>query len=258
MSKTAYFYFVFILGFLSYYFFDFFCFKTIQHFFKKIFENRAIAHVLTYLITLIPLAITAKILLPKRKLAEVFSLDKSPFTGFVLAITGTLPMLIGYFFFFQLIKKLNLESLFINTLSSPFFEELIFRAFLIGILYRYTELGFITSILFGSFLFAQVHFYQSQNTIELIEIFVITFLGSILFAWIYFEWNFNLWTAIFVHLLMNLYWELFTISENVSGNFYGNLFKFLSILLIIVITIYYKKKKKIPFEITSKSLFLKS
>jgi hypothetical protein len=29
-------------------------------------------------------------------------------------------------------------------------------------------------------------------------------------------------------------------------------------LLIIVITIYYKKKKKIPFEITSKSLFLKS
>lgn len=258
MSKTVYFYIVFVLGFLSYYFFDLFCFKPIQNYSKEIFPSKAFAHIIAYSISLIPLIITLKILFPQKKLVNLLSLNRSPFIGFALAFTGTLPMLIGYFLFFQLIEKTNIESLFINTVSSSFFEELIFRAFLIGILYKYSRLGFIGSILLGSFLFAQVHLYQSKDTVEIIEIFTITFLGSILFSWIYMEWNLNLWTAIFVHLFMNLYWEIFNVSENVSGNLYGNLFKFTSILLIIFITIYYKKKKKIPFEITMKSLFLKS
>jgi membrane protease YdiL (CAAX protease family) len=62
-------------------------------------------------------------------------------------------------------------------------------------------------LLFGSLVFAQVHLYQSQNSMELIEIFTITFLGSVFFAWIYIEQGFNLWSAIFLHesVLGNLY-----------------------------------------------------
>jgi membrane protease YdiL (CAAX protease family) len=119
-------------------------------------------------------------------------------------------------------------------------------------------LGFLSSILFGSLLFAQVHLYQSQNTIELIEIFAITFLGSILFAWVYFEQDFNIWGAIFLHFFMNLYWEIFNVSENVSGNLYGNVYKFVSIILIIGLVVYYKKKKKSPLQVTWKNLFIKS
>ncbi|WBV55615.1 CPBP family intramembrane metalloprotease [Chryseobacterium daecheongense] len=257
MSKTVYFYTVFILGFLTYYFFDLFCFKTIQNFSNKTINNKVIDHVIAYSVTLIPLILTAKLLFPKKKLSELFSVDKPIFVGYVVACVTTLPMLIGYFLFFHLVKDIHFDSLFINTACAALFEEIIFRAFLIGILYRYTGMGFITSILFGSLLFAQVHLYQSSDTKEIIEILSITFLGSILFAWIYFEWNFNLWIAVFVHFFMNLYWEIFAVSDNVSGNLYGNIFKFLSVLLLIGITIYYKRKKKIPFNITMKSLFLK-
>ncbi|WP_394363556.1 CPBP family intramembrane glutamic endopeptidase [Chryseobacterium contaminans] len=145
-----------------------------------------------------------------------------------------------------------------NTISSAFFEELIFRVFLIGTLYRFTRLGFLSSILFGSLLFAQVHLYQSQNIIELFEIFAITFLGSVFFTWVYFELDFNIWIAVFLHFFMNLYWEVFNVSENVSGNLYGNLYKFSSIILIIIIVIYLKKKTKSLFQITWRNLFIKS
>lgn len=258
MSKNIRFFLIFILGFVIYYFFDLFYFKSIQHFITELFHSKAAAHVLAYSVTLIPIIITLKVLFPKKKIFNLLSLDQSIFKGFTLAFIGTLPILIGYIIHFKITDTISVESLFINTISSAFFEEIIFRAFLIGILYRFTKLGFLSSILFGSLLFAQVHLYQSQNTVELMEIFTITFLGSAFFTWVYFEQDYNIWTAIFSHCFMNLYWEVFNVSENVSGNLYGNLYKFLSIILIIGIVVYNKKKKKKPFQITWKSLFIKT
>ncbi|MFP3832218.1 CPBP family intramembrane glutamic endopeptidase [Chryseobacterium sp. SIMBA_028] len=258
MSKNIRFFSIFILGFTIYYFFDLFCFKSIQQFSKELFHSKAIAHIIAYLVSLVPLVITLKILFPKKDILNLFSLDRPIIKGFVLAFLGTLPMLIGYFIHFKINITINTESLFINTISSAFFEEIIFRAFLIGTLFRFTKLGFLSSVVLGSLLFAQVHLYQSQKTKELIEIFAITFLGSVFFAWVYFEQNFNLWGAIFLHALMNLYWEIFNVSENVSGNLHGNLFKFLSLFLIIGIIIYHRRKNKIHFQITWKSLFIKS
>ncbi|SIS97536.1 hypothetical protein SAMN05421786_103532 [Chryseobacterium ureilyticum] len=258
MSKNIRFFLIFILGFVIYYFFDLFYFKNIQHFIKELFRSKALAHVLAYTITLIPIIITLKILFPQKKIFNLFSLDQNVLKGFTLAFIGTFPILIGYILHFKIAHTLSFESLFINTISSAFFEEIIFRAFLIGILFRFTKLGFLSSILFGSLLFAQVHLYQSQNTIELIEIFAITFLGSVFFTWVYFEQDFNIWAAIFLHFFMNLYWEVFNVSENVSGNFYGNLYKLLSIILITGIVIYDKKKKKKTFQITGKTLFIKT
>lgn len=258
MSKNIRFIIIFILGFTIYYFFDLLYFKSIQFFFKDLFRSKAVAHVLAYSATLIPLILTLKSLFPRKTIINLFSLDQSIIRGFSLAFIGTLPMLLGYIVHFRIVRAINMESLFINTLSSAFFEEIIFRAFLIGTLYRLTRLGFLSSILFGSLLFAQIHLYQSQNMLELIEIFTITFLGSVFFAWVYFEQNFNLWPSIFLHFFMNLYWEIFNISENVSGNLFGNLYKFISIFLIIGMVIYYKKKNKTPYQIIWKSLFIKS
>lgn len=258
MSKNIRFFFIFILGFTIYYFFDFFFFKNIQTFSKNWFHSKAIAHIIAYSVTLIPLMATLKILLPKRNISDLLSLNRPVIKGFSFAVIGTLPMLIGYMIHFKAVSKINLETLFINTFSSAFFEEIIFRAFLIGALYRFTRLGFLSSALFGSLLFAQVHLYQSQNITELIEIFTITFLGSIFFAWAYFESEFNLWTAIFLHFFMNLYWEIFNVSENVSGNLYGNLYKLISIVVLIAVIIWFKRKNKIPFKVTWKSLFIKT
>lgn len=249
---------LFIIGFITYYLFDFYCFKSIQEYTKEIFHSKAIAHVIAYSITMIPLIVTAKLMFPKKNILELFSLNQPISIGIMLAFLATLPMLIGYSFFFSISKELNIESLFINTISSAFFEELIFRAFLIGLLFKYTKLGFITSIVLASSLFAQTHLYQGSNTTEVIEVFSITFLGSILFAWVYSEWHSNIWTAIGLHFFMNLYWNIFAVDDNAAGNTLGNIFRFASLFLVISLTIYHKKRKKIPFQVTWKSLFIKS
>ncbi|MFZ4930819.1 lysostaphin resistance A-like protein [Chryseobacterium sp. Mn2064] len=258
MHKNARFFTIFIVGFIIYYLFDLFCFKSIQAFSRELLHSKALAHVIAYSVTMIPLIITLKILFPKKKLADLFSLDQPITKGLLISFIGTLPMLIGYSIFSNLTEKLDFESLFINTISAAFFEELIFRAFLIGILLRYTKLGFISSLVFASLLFAQAHLYQSHDINEAFEIFTITFLGSVLFAWVYTEWNFTIWVSIFLHFFMNLYWNIFNIADNAAGNTLGNIFRFSSIILIILMTIYYKKRKNIPFQVTWKSLFIKS
>ncbi|PIF43344.1 hypothetical protein CLU96_0249 [Chryseobacterium sp. 52] len=258
MNKTIRFFFLFIAGFSAYYFFDLFYFSSIQNFVKGISGSKAVAHVAAYSVTLIPLIITLKILFSQKTIVDLFSINQSIAKGFLIAFTGTVPMLIGYIIYFKLTKRIDFQSLFINTISSAFFEEIIFRAFLIGTLYRFTRLGFISSILFGSLLFAYIHLYQSSNPTELVEILMITFLGSAFFSWTYFETDFNLWTAIFLHFFMNLYWEIFNVSENVSGNIHGNIFKFLSVAVVIAIIVYTKRKNKAPYQITGKSLFIKT
>lgn len=166
-------------------------------------------------------------------------------------------MLAAYSLKFSLNKELSLQTIIINTISSAFFEEVIFRAFLFGILYRFTRLGFLSSVFLGSLLFGLAHLYQSDDVNELIGIFSITFLGSVLFSWIYAEWNFNLWTVIFLHCLMNLYWLIFDVDTNALGGTYANIFRFLTVFLSIFITIIYKRKKKIPLEITKKTWWIK-
>ncbi|MCZ8354040.1 MAG: type II CAAX endopeptidase family protein [Cyclobacteriaceae bacterium] len=250
---------IFLIGFIAYYVIDAITFSHLQKEITALTKSKAIGHILTYTITLIPLFATVAILHRNFKnIFEKLGLSGNLFVGFLFAFVVTLPSLIAYGLKFSINFKLSFDTIIINTISSAFFEEIIYRAFLIGQLYRFTRLGFLSSILIGSTLFGLVHLYQSNNTNELIGIFLITFLGSILFFWIYAEWKFNLWTAIFLHCLMNLYWLVFDIDNNALGGTYANIFRFGTVFLAIYGTILYKKKAKIPFEINKKTWWLKS
>ncbi|HZH39170.1 MAG TPA: CPBP family intramembrane glutamic endopeptidase [Bacillales bacterium] len=206
-----------------------------------------------------PLLITISILHKNYKnIPEKLGLSKNLFTGIAFAFLTTLPMLVAYGFKFSLNKELSINTIIINTISAAFFEEIIYRAFLFGQLYQYTRLGFLPSVFLGSLLFGTAHLYQSTDLNELIGIFSITFLGSVLFSWVYAEWRFNLWTAIFLHCLMNLYWLIFNVDANALGGTYANSFRFAVVFLAIFGTILYKKKKKIPIEIGRKTWWMKA
>jgi membrane protease YdiL (CAAX protease family) len=249
---------VFLLGFAAYFWIDAEYFSIIKNEIKTLTQSKAVGHIFAYAITLIPLIITVGILHKSRKnIFEKLGLSKGILTGITFAFFSTLPMLVGYALKFSLNEKLSINTLIINTITAAFFEEVIYRAFLFGQLYRYTRLGFLPSIFLGSLLFGTAHLYQSTDMMELVGIFAITFVGSVLFAWIYAEWKFNLWTAIFLHCLMNVYWLIFDVDENALGSTYANVFRFGTVFLAIIGTIVYKKKKKIPFEIVRSSWWMK-
>jgi len=169
----------------------------------------------------------------------------------------TLPMFIGFAILFDFDTELSLNSILVTVVAAAFFEELYFRGFLFGQIFRYTRWGFIPSILLGAILFGLVHLYQGTEPGEIIGIFLITFMGGILFAWTYVEWNYNLWAPIFLHLFMNLSWGLFAVSDNALGGMYANIFRVITITLTIILTLLYKRRNKIPLEVKRSTLLVK-
>jgi hypothetical protein len=152
-------------------------------------------------------------------------------------------MFIGGLLFFKFSQNIRIENLIAGTIVAGFMEELYFRGFLFGQLFRNTNWGFIPSILFGALIFAFGHLYQSQNIGELVGIFMITFSGAVFFAWLYVEWNYNLWVPILTHSFMNLSWSLFEIDHSALGDIKANIFRGLTILIAIVFTILYKRNR---------------
>jgi membrane protease YdiL (CAAX protease family) len=257
--KKLNFFLLFLFGFIVYYFIDANLFSNLQKEITALTKSKAVGHILTYTITLLPLVATVSILHRTFKnILDKLGLSGNLLVGLLFAFIVTLPSLVAYSLKFTINNKLSFDTIIINTISSAFFEEIIYRAFLIGQLYRFTRLGFLQSILIGSTLFGLVHLYQSNDPNELIGIFLITFLGSVLLFWIYAEWKFNLWTAIFLHCFMNLYWLVFDIDNDALGGTYANIFRFMTVFLAIFVTILYKKRSKIPFEINKNTWWFKS
>lgn len=152
-------------------------------------------------------------------------------------------MYVGFSIIFNFNSDVSLNNILIDILSAGFFEELYFRGFLFRLPFRNTKLRFIFSVLFGAIYFDMLHLYQSNDLIKLFGIFLVTSLGGILFAWVYAEWNFNIWIPVFLHMLMNLAWELFFVSDNALGGIYSNVFRFSTLGLVILVTKSYKKIK---------------
>lgn len=245
------------ISFAVYFILDALYFNELRKWLFERINQGGVSHILTYIISAIPLIIGAGLMHGFKGIIPSFGLDKSIVKGFLFSLLCTLPMFIGYACVFDFSNEITINTILINVFAAAFFEELFFRGFLFGQIYRFTRFGFLPSIFLGAFLFAFIHLYQSRELSTLIGVFTITFLGAILFAWAYVEWNYNIWIPIFLHLLMNLFWGLFSVADNAFGGIYANIFRSLSIILIIVLTIVYKRKNRIPLEINKRTIWMK-
>lgn len=257
MNKTLKFIVVTLMGFLIFSFLSNHHFSSLN---KEIFNTThldILSHFLTYLIVGLPIIAAVFLLHSSENILANMGISRNIIKGTVVAFLFTLPMLIGYSIFFGLNTDLTLTKVFIGGVFAALFEELYFRGFLFGQIFRNTKLGFIPTILFGALLFAIGHLYQSTDLTTLIGIFLITALGAALFAWTYVEWDYNLWVSIGLHFFMNFHWMLFSAGENALGGIYANVFRFLTVASVIIGTIYYKKWNNIGYNIKKENLWIK-
>ena len=245
-----------LLSFATYHYL-FLNFKPIKIVLDKSTQQGLVSYVLTYLIVGIPIFIGTILINKTTGFFRNLGLSWGVLSAVWTSLLFTAPMFIGGLLFFKFNQQIDIENFIAGTIIAGFMEELYLRGFLFGQLFRKTNLGFIPSILLGALIFASGHLYQSQIITELIGIFLVTFSGAIFFAWLYVEWDYNLWVPIFTHTLMNLSWNLFEIDSSALGDFKANVFRGLTILTAILFTVLYKRKKGLKLRVNRQTLILK-
>ncbi|MCB0636523.1 MAG: CPBP family intramembrane metalloprotease [Lewinella sp.] len=216
-----------------------------------------LSYMLTYLLFGLPLFVATGLINRDGRIFRHLGLVAPVGPALGWALVFALPMLLGGALFFPLAQELSAANLIAGSLVIGWVEEVFFRGFLFGQLYRHTRLGFLPAIFVGAVVFATGHLYQSQETGELLGIFAVTFMGAVLFAWLYVEWDDNLWVPIFLHALMNLAWHLFDMDTTALGGALPNLLRGLTIALAILLTIRHRRRRGQPMAITRRGLWWK-
>ena len=106
----------------------------------------------------------------------------------------------------------------------------------------------------NAFIFGIGHLWQGNAFLDTLGIMAVTSLGGVWFAWLFSEWEYNLWIVIFLHLLMNLYWGIFEITnDNALGGLDSNIFRLITIIISVVWTIRMARNRT-HFEVSKKKL----
>jgi membrane protease YdiL (CAAX protease family) len=216
--------------------------RILSEYFTISISSEYLKIVCYYLWWIVPTVLMTGILFGFKEIFDNIGVNKGFLTGLVFSIICVLPMFISSAIIGRPGADLQILTLIHQTLFAGFMEEYLFRGFLFGLLFRKSGWGFIPASILGALIFGLGHIYQGSTFPETAGVFFVTSLGAVWFAWLYVEWNNNLWVPIFLHILMNLSWGLFEVSSNAFGGFYTNLFRIITITLTIIITIKYNRK----------------
>ena len=151
------------------------------------------------------------------------------------ALLASAPMLIGFALTRKVARELSVPPLLFLTVFSPFVEELEFRGFGFWQLYRRARWPFWLAILPPAVLFGLGHIEKGQGWEEVAGILLLTAAGSVLFSWLLDQWQ-NLWAPFGLHCLMNLCWEIFSVSNTALGGWFPFALQTTTVVLAILLT----------------------
>ena len=99
------------------------------------------------------------------------------------------------------------------------------------------------------------HLYPGVNPGEAVGVFLVTAMGAVWFAWLYIEWENNLWVPVCLHVLMNFSWVFFDVGGSALGDSFSNIFRVITIAFTVVVTLVYNRKRE-GLSICRKNLFV--
>lgn len=160
-----------------------------------------------------------------------------------LAFLFCLPMLIGYAFVSGFHVALTWESFLQGCLLAAVSEELFYRGFVFGQLFRFAGWGFVAAGLLNALVFGSAHLYQAGDLAGAGGIFAVTAFGGLWFAWLYIEWDNNLYVPMAMHFFMNLWWTLFDMGPDAGGGPAANIFRAATIAFSVIWTLRMKRRR---------------
>lgn len=153
-----------------------------------------------------------------------------------VALIATAPMLLAFAATGALRVEFALLSFAVTAFFSPVAEEVLYRGYAFGQLYRRAGWSFPAAVLIPTVFFSMGHLYQAQTAAQALGVFAVTAIGSTWFAWLYARWG-NLWVPILLHSLMNVWWYVFEVDTSALGGWLANGARVLTIILSIVLTL---------------------
>ncbi len=177
-----------------------------------------------------------------RAISRELGLSAPILPALAFAFGVSLPMLIGFAITRSLTPHLQLLPILFLTVFSPFIEELEARGFGVRQLQRGTGWQFWAVVWPSAVLFGLCHVERGQSLQEMAGLFLLTGSGGVLFAWLVYRWQ-NLWVAVALHVCMNLWWELFSVSRTAIGGWFPFALQTLTMLLAILVTLYCTRPK---------------
>lgn len=186
---------------------------------------------------LAPLAIAA-LLLGRRQMVSALGLAASPWQGLALAAGCSAIVLAWIAATSTPVPPGRLALDLVREAVLPgIAEEILFRAFLFGFLYRFAGWGFLPAALLSSLIFGVEHVYQGRDAMEALGVAVLTGVGGVWWSWLLVEWRWNLWVPIGFHVLLNAYWTAFDVADNAAGSPMDVVVKLACIAISVVVTI---------------------
>lgn len=170
-----------------------------------------------------------------------WGLNRSATTGLVVGLLVTLPMWGPLLLLGRLAQPESWTLLLFLAGVWPMGEEILFRGYAFKQLHHRAGWSLWSAALTTGVVFGLVHL--GNATVrglplgEQIGVVGITGGGGILFAWIFARWRYNLWVPFFIHALMNLWWNVFDVSENALGGLAANLMRLGCVALAVVLTL---------------------
>lgn len=216
--------------------------------------QRTLAVFIMHMIVCLPIVVVLLLLHRPKDFFHHLGLDGNFIKGMVFALISTLPLFIAFPVVGDFNGGLTWDKLVRSAVIAAFFEEVIFRGFIFGQLFRYCKIGFWWSVIIPSLLFGSIHLYQGSDPLSSLAAFGVTFIGGLFFSWIYVKWDFNLWCPVGLHFFMNLSWLLFTVEGNsvAAGGLASNIFRVLSVAAAVSLTAAYRYRAgKRPLLLTT-------
>lgn len=197
-----------------------------------------------YLIVILSAFLFTALVVKPKEIFSFLGVNGNVLKGFGVALLCVAPIYIGFLVFGALNSDTSLAFMLKMSVFPGFAEELVFRAFMFGMLFRYAKTGFFWAVILPALYFGISHIYQGHDVLSSLAAFGVTFIGAVYFSWMYVEWNFNIWVPVWLHVLMNGAWGLFTMegTEVAAGGLISNILRVVSILLAIGVTIWYKRR----------------
>jgi membrane protease YdiL (CAAX protease family) len=128
------------------------------------------------------------------------------------------------------------------TVFSPIVEEIEFRGFGVRQLQRGTRWPFWAVVWPSAILSGYGHVEQGQSWMEMAGLFLLTGTGGVVLAWLVHRWQ-TLWVAVVLHICMNLWWGLFSVSKNAVGGWFPFLLQTFTIILALLGTLRFTLSK---------------